>query len=82
MAEQRGFDTRAIHSGEKVFERSVTMPIFQTSTYVFEEEVQYTDVKYVRSNIQNHPRLGRSHQTAYQLHYVPLILTLLAQTVS
>lgn len=58
MAENRGFDTRAIHSGEKVFERSVTMPIFQTSTYIFEEEVQYTDVKYGRlTNTPNHQTL-------------------------
>jgi len=58
MAERRGFDTRAIHSGEKVFERSVTMPIFQSSTYIFEEEVQYTDVKYGRlTNTPNHQTL-------------------------
>jgi len=55
MVKDSRFDTQAIHEGERLFERSVTMPIFQSSTYVFEEEVQYTDVKYGRlSNTPNH----------------------------
>lgn len=47
--------TLAIHAGEKTIERSVTQPIFQSSTYIFEEETQYVDVKYGRlSNTPNH----------------------------
>jgi len=44
------FQTKAIHSGERVIERSVTQPIFQSSTYIFEGEEQYVDVKYGRLN--------------------------------
>jgi len=59
MDKQPGFSTRAIHSGEKVFERAVTQPIFQSSTYVFEGEAQYLDVKYGRlNNTPNHQTLG------------------------
>lgn len=59
MDKRTGFNTRAIHSGEKVFERSVTQPIFQSSTYIFEGEAQYLDVKYGRlNNTPNHQILG------------------------
>jgi len=58
MDKKAGFNTKAIHSGEKVFERAVTQPIFQTSTYVFEGEAQYLDVKYGRlNNTPNHQAL-------------------------
>jgi cystathionine beta-lyase/cystathionine gamma-synthase len=58
MDKKTGFNTRAIHSGEKVFERAVTQPIFQTSTYIFEGEAQYLDVKYGRlNNTPNHQAL-------------------------
>lgn len=59
MNKKAGFNTTAIHSGEKVFERAVTQPIFQSSTYVFEGETQYLDVKYGRlNNTPNHQTLG------------------------
>lgn len=59
MDKSARFDTLAIHSGEAVYERSVTQPIFQSSTYIFEGEAQYTDVKYGRlSNTPNHQSLS------------------------
>lgn len=59
MDKKPGFNTKAIHSGEKLFERAVTQPIFQSSTYVFEGESQYLDVKYGRlNNTPNHQVLG------------------------
>ncbi|NBX75926.1 MAG: PLP-dependent transferase [Proteobacteria bacterium] len=58
MDKKAGFNTRAIHSGERVIERAVSQPIFQTSTYIFEGEAQYLDVKYGRlNNTPNHQAL-------------------------
>lgn len=54
-----GFNSLAVHGGEKVYERSVTQPIFQSSTYVFEGEERYVDVKYGRlANTPNHRTLA------------------------
>jgi len=59
MGKSSHFDTLAIHSGEQIYQRSVTQPIFQSSTYIFEGESQYTDVKYGRlSNTPNHQNLS------------------------
>ncbi|MFM8270027.1 MAG: trans-sulfuration enzyme family protein [Pseudomonadota bacterium] len=64
MNKKNGFNTSAIHSGERVFERAVTQPIFQSSTYVFEGEAQYLDVKYGRlNNTPNHQALGEKIAT-------------------
>lgn len=57
MKAPKKLQTKAIHSGERVIERSVTQPIFQSSTYVFEGEEQYVDVKYGRLNNTPNDRL-------------------------
>lgn len=57
MRDPKKLQTKAIHSGERVIERSVTQPIFQSSTYVFEGEEQYVDVKYGRLNNTPNDRL-------------------------
>lgn len=49
--------TKLIHAGEPKprLNRAVTMPIFQTSTYLYEGETDYHDVKYARlNNSPNH----------------------------
>ncbi len=49
--------TKLIHAGEPQprVNRAVTMPIFQTSTYLYEGETDYHDVKYARlNNSPNH----------------------------
>lgn len=59
MDKLTGFNSLAVHGGEKVYERSVTQPIFQSSTYVFEGEERYVDVKYGRlANTPNHRTLA------------------------
>jgi cystathionine beta-lyase/cystathionine gamma-synthase len=46
-----GFETRLVHSGElPLVERAVTLPIFQTSTFQYEGEDNYHDVRYLRLN--------------------------------
>lgn len=57
MKNEQKFQTKAIHSGERLIERSVVQPIFQSSTYVFEGEEQYVDVKYGRLNNTPNDRL-------------------------
>lgn len=60
MTESKGFNTQALHEGEVLYERSVTQPIFQSSTYVYAGEEQYTDVKYGRlNNTPNHLTLSK-----------------------
>ncbi len=53
----RAIDTKAIHAGEPRprIGGAVAMPIFQTSTYDYEGETDYHDIRYARlSNSPNH----------------------------
>jgi cystathionine beta-lyase/cystathionine gamma-synthase len=60
VTQPKGFNTQALHEGEELYERSVTQPIFQSSTYVYAGEEQYTDVKYGRlNNTPNHLTLSK-----------------------
>jgi len=57
----RSIATKVIHAGEPEprLSRAVTMPIFQTSTYLYEGETDYHDVKYARlNNSPNHAVLS------------------------
>lgn len=48
-------DTQVIHSGEPHIGGAVTMPIFQSSTFLYEGETDYHTTRYVRlSNTPNH----------------------------
>jgi len=48
----KAIETTIIHGGEPVprLHRAVTMPIFQSSTFLYEGETDYHDVKYARLN--------------------------------
>jgi len=53
----RAIDTKAVHAGEPRprIGGAVAMPIFQTSTYDYEGETDYHDIRYARlSNSPNH----------------------------
>ncbi|MEE8459850.1 MAG: aminotransferase class I/II-fold pyridoxal phosphate-dependent enzyme [Phycisphaerales bacterium] len=53
----RAIDTEAVHAGEPEprIGGAVAMPIFQTSTYVYEGETDYHAIRYVRlNNTPNH----------------------------
>jgi len=53
----KGFDTKLIHAGEPepLIGGSVTMPIFQSSTFEYSGEKSYHDLRYIRlSNTPNH----------------------------
>ena len=53
----RAIDTEAVHAGEPCPRicGAVAMPIFQTSTYIYEGETEYHDIRYVRlNNTPNH----------------------------
>jgi len=59
VSRSKGFNTRALHDGERSIERSVTQPIFQSSTYIYEGEEDYTAVRYGRlNNTPNHEMLS------------------------
>jgi cystathionine beta-lyase/cystathionine gamma-synthase len=46
-----GFETQLVHAGEPPqVDRSVTLPIFQTSTFRYEGEGNYHDIRYQRLN--------------------------------
>lgn len=46
-----GFETKLVHAGEPpLVDRSVTLPIFQTSTFRYEGEGNYHDIRYQRLN--------------------------------
>lgn len=52
-------DTRLIHVGEPKIMGAVTMPIFQSVTYTFEDAAQYDQVRYARlNNTPNHDALA------------------------
>ncbi len=53
-------DTGAVHAGEPHIGGAVTMPIFQSSTFLYEGETDYHGIRYVRlSNTPNHEVLHR-----------------------
>ncbi len=48
-------ETRLIHSGEPRIGGAVGMPVFQSSTFVYEGETGYHDIRYIRlNNTPNH----------------------------
>ena len=50
--------TRLIHAGEERIEGAVALPIFQSSTFVSEDEQDYDDIRYLRlNNTPNHRAL-------------------------
>ena len=52
-------DTRLIHAGEPKIHGAVTMPIFQSVTYLFEDADRYDAVRYARlNNTPNHDALA------------------------
>lgn len=60
MTRSRGFNTRALHAGERCVEGSVTQPIFQSSTYVCDPDLDINEVRYGRlNNTPNHEMLSR-----------------------
>ncbi len=62
MAKSKNIDTKVIHSGElipRIF-GAVTMPIFQSSTYEYESQINYHSIKYLRlNNTPNHEVLNK-----------------------
>lgn len=58
----RRMETKLVHAGEPEprIEGAVAMPIFQSSTFLFEEGVGYHDIRYLRlNNTPNHLALHR-----------------------
>ena len=58
--ERSRIETKLIHTGEPLprYGGAVVLPIFQTSTYEFEAETDYHDIKYMRlNNSPNHKAL-------------------------
>jgi cystathionine beta-lyase/cystathionine gamma-synthase len=56
----KGIDTKLIHAGEPdpLIFGAVTMPIFQSSTFAYEGQTSYHDLRYIRlSNTPNHSAL-------------------------
>jgi len=56
-AKYGSMDTKLIHAGEisPRIEGAITLPVFQTSTYEFEEGLGYHDIPYIRmNNTPNH----------------------------
>ncbi len=50
-----GIETKLIHTGEPRIGGAITMPIFQSSTFLHEGDTGYHDVKYIRlNNTPNH----------------------------
>lgn len=50
-----GLDTELVHAGEIHINGAVTMPIFQSVTYLFEDAEDYDQVRYSRlNNTENH----------------------------
>jgi cystathionine beta-lyase/cystathionine gamma-synthase len=55
--ESQSIETKLIHAGEPVprIHGAVTMPIFQSSTFTYEGQTSYHDLKYIRlNNTPNH----------------------------
>jgi cystathionine beta-lyase/cystathionine gamma-synthase len=51
----RDIDTQLVHSGERVVDGAVCMPVFQSATFLSEGDRAYHDVRYARlSNTPNH----------------------------
>ena len=50
--------TRLVHAGEERIDGAVVLPIFQSSTYVSQDEQAYDDIRYLRlNNTPNHRAL-------------------------
>ncbi|HSI04050.1 MAG TPA: PLP-dependent transferase, partial [Myxococcota bacterium] len=43
-------ETKVVHAGERRVEGAVVTPIFQSATYVHEEQKGYHDLRYLRLN--------------------------------
>jgi cystathionine beta-lyase/cystathionine gamma-synthase len=57
MEEFKSLDTKAIHAGEleENIEGAITLPVFQSSTYLYAGQTRYEDLKYIRlNNTPNH----------------------------
>lgn len=52
VAEKRGFETLSVHAGEELARagRSVSAPIYQSSTFLSAEDGAYHDIRYTRLN--------------------------------
>ena len=62
MKKYTKIDTKLIHSGEPKprIGGAVSLPIFQTAMYEYEEEDSYHDIKYIRlNNTPNHIALQK-----------------------
>ena len=62
MSNKHQLNTKLIHAGEpeERYEGSVSMPIFQSSTFAFDGETNYDDLKYIRlNNTPNHIALHK-----------------------
>ncbi len=59
MERPKRFETKLIHSGSQPrVQGAITTPIFQSSTYVYDEQITYDDIKYIRlNNTPNHKAL-------------------------
>ena len=59
---KQSFNTKVIHAGEPDprIEGAVNVPIFQSSTFEFEGQTDYNDLKYIRlNNTPNHIALHK-----------------------
>ncbi len=60
MTSKLALQTRQVHAGEQPVQGSVTMPIFQSATYLHSGDGVYHDVRYTRlSNTPNHLSLHK-----------------------
>jgi cystathionine beta-lyase/cystathionine gamma-synthase len=61
MAESRRpqrIETEIIHAGEPLIEGAISMPVFQSSTFLYRGETSYHDLRYIRlNNTPNHVAL-------------------------
>src|ERR1700735_2190112 len=58
----KGLETKLIHAGEPepLIGGAITMPIFQSSTFEYEGQTSYHDLRYIRlNNTPNHVVLHR-----------------------
>ncbi|MCY3766877.1 MAG: aminotransferase class I/II-fold pyridoxal phosphate-dependent enzyme [Gemmatimonadetes bacterium] len=57
--------TRLVHAGEERIEGAVVLPVFQSSTFVSQDEQDYNDIRYLRlNNTPNHRALHAKLATA------------------
>ena len=76
MSNKHQLNTKLIHAGEpeERYEGSVSMPIFQSSTFAFDGETNYDDLKYIRlNNTPNHIALHKMQKMLLLLQVVCLL---------